>query len=60
MIWKKCPVIFDVAQSVLIKHPLAEKFIHRDLENLHRYFKRKVSKILSIDEMYERITGGRK
>ncbi|MEJ2271699.1 MAG: serine protein kinase RIO, partial [Candidatus Bathyarchaeota archaeon] len=60
MIWKKRPVIFDVAQSVLIKHPLAKKFIQRDLENLHRYFKRKVSRILSVDQMYERVTGGRK
>lgn len=60
MIWKKRPVIFDVAQSVLISHPLAEKFIHRDLENLNRYFKRKVSRILSVDEMQERITVGRK
>lgn len=60
MIWKKRPVIFDVAQSVLISHPLAEKFIRRDLENLNRYFKRKVSRILSVDEMQERITVGRK
>lgn len=60
MIWKKRPVIFDVAQSVLIKHPLAKKFIQRDLENLHRYFKRKVSRILSVDQMYERVTGERK
>lgn len=60
MIWKKRPVIFDVAQSVLISHPLAKKFIRRDLENLNRYFKRKVSRILSVDEMQERVTDGRK
>ncbi|MEJ2242373.1 MAG: serine protein kinase RIO [Candidatus Bathyarchaeota archaeon] len=60
MIWNKRPVLFDVAQSVLINHPLAEKFIRRDLENLHRYFKRKVSRILSVDKMHERVTGGRK
>jgi RIO kinase 1 len=60
MIWKKKPVIFDVAQSVLIKHPMADKFLHRDLENLHKYFKRKVPDILSVDEMYERIIRGRK
>jgi RIO kinase 1 len=60
MMWKEKPVIFDVAQSVLIKHPMADKFLHRDLENLHKYFKRKVSNIISIDEMYERITRGRK
>lgn len=60
MIWKDKPVVFDVAQSVLIKHPMADQFLHRDLENLHRYFKRKVSNIMSVDEMYESVTGGRK
>ena len=60
MIWKGRPVIFDVAQSVLTKHPMADRFLRRDLENLHKYFKRKVSDILSVDEMYERVTGGRR
>ncbi|MBT8171829.1 serine protein kinase RIO [Candidatus Bathyarchaeota archaeon] len=60
MIWKNKPVIFDVAQSVLKKHPLANRFLLRDLENLHRYFKRKVSDIMSVDEMYKRVTDGRK
>jgi RIO kinase 1 len=60
MIWKAKPVIFDVAQSVLISHPMAEKFLHRDLKNLHKYFKRQVPDILSVDEMYKRITNGRK
>ena len=60
MIWNDKPVIFDVAQSVLIKHPMAEKFLRRDLENLHKYFKRKVSDIISVDEMYRKVTSGRK
>jgi len=60
MIWKGRPVIFDVAQSVLTKHPMADRFLRRDLENLHKYFKRKVSDIYSVDEMYERVTGGRR
>jgi RIO kinase 1 len=60
MIWKRKPVIFDVAQSVLVKHPMADRFLRRDLENLHRYFKRKVKDIMSVEEMYERVTGGRK
>ena len=60
IIWKGRPVIFDVAQSVLIKHPMADRFLRRDLENLHKYFKRKVPDILSVDEMFERITRGRK
>jgi RIO kinase 1 len=60
MIWKAKPVIFDVAQSVLVSHPMADKFLRRDLENLHKYFKRQVPDILSVDEIYERITSGRK
>ncbi len=61
MIWKGKPVIFDVAQSVLVKHPMADRFLRRDLENLHRYFKRQVPDIYSVDEMYEKVvTGGRK
>ncbi len=61
MIWKEKPVIFDVAQSVLIKHPMADTFLRRDLENLHRYFKRQVPDIYSVDEMYKKVvSGGRK
>jgi RIO kinase 1 len=60
MIWKGKPVIFDVGQSVLIKHPMAEKFIRRDLENIHRFFKKLDSSVSSVDEMYKRVTGGRK
>jgi len=60
MIWKGKPVIFDVAQSVLTNHPMADRFLRRDLENLHRYFRREVSDILSVDKIYERVTGGRK
>jgi RIO kinase 1 len=60
MIWKNKPVIFDVAQSVLIKHPMAKRFLYRDLKNLHRYFKRKVSEIITVDEMYECVTNGSK
>ena len=61
MIWKEKPVIFDVAQSVLISHPMADRFLRRDLENLHRYFKRQVPDIYSVDEMYEKVvSSGRK
>jgi RIO kinase 1 len=60
MVWKGKPVVFDVAQSVLINHPMAETFLRRDLQNLHRYFKREVRSIVSVDDMYTRVTGGRK
>ncbi|MCW4022500.1 MAG: serine protein kinase RIO [Candidatus Bathyarchaeota archaeon] len=60
MMWKRKPVIFDVAQSVLTRHPMADKFLRRDLQNIHRYFKRLDSSVQSLEEMYERVTGGRK
>jgi len=60
MMWKKKPVIFDVAQSVLIKHPMAEQFLQRDLENVHRFFKRLDSNVLTVEEMHKVVTGGRK
>ena len=60
MIWKKKPVVFDVAQSVLIKHPMAERFLQRDLKNIHRFFKRLDSNVLTVEEMHKRVTGGRK
>jgi RIO kinase 1 len=59
MVWKRRPVIFDVAQAVLIGHPMADRFLRRDLENLYKYFKRLELDVLSLDDMYERVTGGR-
>jgi RIO kinase 1 len=59
MIWKDRPVVFDVAQSVLTRHPMAERFLRRDIENLHKYFRRKNSEIYSVDEIYKRITDAR-
>jgi RIO kinase 1 len=59
MVWKERPVIFDVAQAVLIEHPMADTFLRRDLENLHRYFKKLNLDILPVEGMYKRVTGGR-
>ena len=60
MMWKRKPVVFDVAQSVLTSHPMAETFLQRDLKNIHRYFKRLDSNVQSVEEMYARVTSGRK
>ncbi len=59
MMWRRRPVIFDVAQSVLVEHPMADTFLRRDIGNLHRFFKRLNIDILSINEIYRRVTGGR-
>ncbi len=59
MIWKNKTVIFDVSQAVPIEHPMAHQFLRRDLENLHRYFKKLHIDVLSVEEMYKRVRGGR-
>jgi len=60
MIWKGKPVIFDISQAVPIEHPMSDQFLRRDLENLHRYFKKLDADVLSVEEMYKRVTSGRK
>jgi RIO kinase 1 len=57
MVWKGKPVIFDVAQSVLVSHPMADTFLVRDIENLHKFFKRQITDMMTVDEMYEKVTG---
>ena len=59
MIWNGKPVIFDVSQAVSIEHPMANQFLQRDLENLNRYFRKLDLELLSLEEMHERVTGGR-
>jgi RIO kinase 1 len=59
MIWKGKPIIFDVSQAVLVDHPMADQFLHRDLNNINYYFKRLGVEVYSTEETYRRITGGR-
>jgi RIO kinase 1 len=59
MIQRGRPVIFDVSQAVPIEHPMAAQFLKRDLENLYRYFKKLDVDMLSVEEMYKRVTVGR-
>lgn len=59
MLWKNKPVLFDISQAVPLEHPMADRFLRRDLENLHRFFKRLNVDPLSIEEMYGRIKGGK-
>jgi len=58
MLWKSKPVLFDFAQAVLTKHPMASRFLKRDLENLFQYFHNLDANVLSVDEMYRRVTSG--
>ncbi len=59
MIWKNKPVLFDVSQAVSLKHPMAQQFLRRDLENLNRYFERLGIKVQLMDELHKTITGGK-
>lgn len=55
MVWRGKPVLFDMAQAVLLSHPMATTFLKRDLQNLNRYFKRLGVRVLSVDEMYRKV-----
>lgn len=55
MVWRGRPVLFDMAQAVLLSHPMATTLLRRDLQNLHRYFKKQGVEVLSTDEMYRKV-----
>src|SRR4030067_1870204 len=57
MMQKGKPVIFDMAQAVLLVHPNADFLLRRDLTNLNRYFTRLGANAPSVDECYKRVTG---
>jgi RIO kinase 1 len=59
MIWNDQPVLFDISQGIPLEHPMADQFLRRDLENLHRYFKKLNVDVLSVEEMYKRVTSGK-
>jgi len=58
MVWRGKPVVFDVSQAVTLEHPMAEKFLQRDLENLGQYFKKLDVEVSSVEETYRWVTGG--
>ena len=57
MIWKDKPVLFDVSQAVPLEHPMADKFLRRDLGNVCKYFKRLNVDVLSTEEIYRTVKG---
>ncbi|UCE44581.1 MAG: serine protein kinase RIO [Candidatus Bathyarchaeota archaeon] len=60
MIWDGELVLFDISQAVPLEHPMASKFLRRDLENLHRYFKKLNVDVLPIEETYRSVTRGKR
>lgn len=57
MIRHESPVIFDMSQSVSIKHPLADTLLYRDIYNLNRFFTRQNVDVLPLKTCYEKVTG---
>jgi len=57
MIWQGEAVLFDVSQAVPPSHPLADSLLHRDLENLSKYFRRLGVRAPTIEECYKKVTG---
>lgn len=58
MMWRNKPVLFDVAQAVRLEHPMADSFLKRDLNNIHRYFRRLGVAVLPAEEAYRRVVSG--
>ncbi len=56
MIWKGCPVIFDMSQAVTTSHPMAESLLRRDITNLNKFFSKLNVKVLSTEECYRQVT----
>ncbi|MDM7939075.1 MAG: serine protein kinase RIO [Methanothrix sp.] len=48
------PVIIDMGQSVTLDHPMAQKFLERDIANVARFFKRKYA-FGSMEEIWARL-----
>jgi RIO kinase 1 len=57
MMWKGCPLLFDVSQAVPTSHPMAEFLLRRDLANVNRFFSRLGVRVLSVDEAYKMVVG---
>ena len=52
MNWMEKPVIFDISQSVTLEHPMAARFLRRDIENLNRFFQGLGIEVKDLDELY--------
>jgi RIO kinase 1 len=50
------PVIFDMSQAVLSSHPMAPRFLYRDLVNLNEFFKHQGVEVQPVEAAYKLIT----
>ncbi len=56
LMWDE-PVIIDISQAVLKEHPMALKFLYRDLRNIIRFFSLLGVNCPSVEKSYYEITG---
>jgi RIO kinase 1 len=56
MVWRGKTVLFDMAQAVLRSHSMATLLLKRDLENVHRYFRRLGVNVSPVEETYRMVT----
>jgi RIO kinase 1 len=54
ILYNEGPVIIDMGQSVTLEHPMAGKFLSRDISNIARFFKKRFD-IGSEEEIWRRI-----
>ena len=57
MIIRTQPIIFDFAQGVITEHPMAQKFLERDILRMNVYFSRIGVSVPPIDRLIEWVTG---
>jgi RIO kinase 1 len=57
MMVKTQPVIFDFAQAVITEHPMAQKFLERDLLRMNGYFSKIGVSVPPIERLTEWVTG---
>jgi RIO kinase 1 len=53
------PILIDMGQSVTLEHPKADQFLHRDIQNIVRYFK-KYGIISNENDIYTFVTKEKK
>jgi RIO kinase 1 len=47
------PIIFDLAQTVLVGHPRAREFLKRDLKNLNRFFNKLGVRVKDVEDVFK-------
>ncbi len=60
MVFRGKAVLFDMAQSVVLAHPMSDFLLRRDVTNLNKYFAKLGVNVPSTEDTISRITGNGK